>query len=87
MDRPRARLEAFLAWKKWTQAEAAKALDLHQTAVSQILSGARWPGRRVAHAIERATSGWPEGPIRSVEWDEAEDAQRAAEGVIVSKAG
>lgn len=83
---PQTRFASWCQASGLSQTEIATRLDVAQSFVSKIVNGERFPGRRVAHAIERETADWPEGPIRSVEWDEAEDVQRAAEGVVVSKA-
>lgn len=52
-----------------SQADAAKRLGVSAPYLSQILSGARNPGLHAAHAIERATKEWPDGPIVTEEWD------------------
>lgn len=66
----------FAAWCKasgLSQAEIAERLDVAQSFVSKMLHGERFPGRRVANSIERETADWSDGPIRSTEWDAAEE--------------
>lgn len=69
---PHVRFAAFLEWKGWTQADAADALGCSAAFVSMIFRATKLPGRRVANAIERETSEWPDGPIRATEWDVVE---------------
>lgn len=64
------RLERFLKWKGWTQRQAGEYLHSSQSMVSDLCVGRRRPGLSIAHAIERATADWDEGPIRTEEWDE-----------------
>lgn len=57
--------------------EAAVALEVDRTYVTHLARGRRVPARRLANRIEQLSAGWPEGPIRPAEWDEAEDVLRA----------
>lgn len=72
------RLRAFLQWTGWSQQQLAVRLDVHQTSIGRLLSGARGPGVDVVHTIEKLTAEpredgevWPDGPIRTEEWVES----------------
>lgn len=54
------------------QVQLAERLGIHQATVSKLLRGARGVSVDMAVRIERATSDWPEGPIRVEEWAEVE---------------
>ena len=76
--RPHVRFARFLEWKGWSQAQAAAELGCSRAFVSMIVNDVKLPGRLVANAIARHTALWPEGPIRSTEWDVVELERRAA---------
>lgn len=65
----------FEAWVRGyrSKAAAARALGVAPSMVSQMLAGTRWPGLKVAVAIERATRRWEGGCIRAREWLEADE--------------
>jgi len=75
MVSPRERLKAWREHRCLSQARAAELLGCDQTYVSQIELGKRTPDRPRSNAIQRETADWPEGPIRSTEWDEWEAKQ------------
>lgn len=77
MAKPHERFRKFAEWTKHTRSELAAEIGADASFVSQLTLARRWPGRRVANAIERASRRWPGGPIKSEEWDEAEP-KRAA---------
>lgn len=72
-------VERLAAWvrEQPTRDDAAKALDFSREMLDALLYRKRLPGRLNANAIERVTSLWTRGPIRSEEWDEIERAERA----------
>jgi transcriptional regulator with XRE-family HTH domain len=76
MDAP-SRLRAYLTFKGWSQTDFAREIGHHQTHVGRLLLGKRGPGLELAHAIERLSSDWPDGPIRMEEWI-ASDTQESA---------
>jgi predicted transcriptional regulator len=59
------KLDAYLSWKKLSQAEFAQSLGITQARVSQLCAGQR-PSLALAQMIERATESavglgeWPE---------------------------
>lgn len=71
MDPAHVRLARFLVDQGWTRQRAAVAFGCSPGFVSMLAHGQKTPGRRIAHAIEAATEGWPGGVIRSLDWDEA----------------
>lgn len=64
-----------------TQDAAALAIGSSQSLVSKLVTGDRQPGLHIAHAIERATSTWERGAIRTEEWDEAPHAPTVSDSV------
>lgn len=64
----------FRRWVAWqlkrgrTRTQIANAAGFHPSLLTRLLSGERTPSLRVAHGIERASAGWPEGAIRTEEW-------------------
>lgn len=75
MENPRTRLRIWREWRGLSQTKTAELLGCDQTYISQIELGKRTPDRRTANVIQRETADWPEGPIRSTEWDEWEAKQ------------
>lgn len=71
------RFAAFLDWRGWSDNEAAAALGVSASYISHMRTGRRLAGRRSANAIERESLRWEHGPLKSTEWDEAEDLRRA----------
>lgn len=62
---------AWLAWKGWSQHEAAAAIGCSQALISAIVTGKKSRvGLSIAHAIERLSREWDLGPIATEEWDE-----------------
>ncbi len=64
MDERIERLRAFVAGRKTSQSELAKALGTNQGNLSKILAGTRLVSVDIAAAIERET----DGAIRVAEW-------------------
>jgi len=63
----------FAKWLEFLAAsdsEVARRLGCDATYPGKIRSGRRTPGLDVAHAIEKLSTEWPEGPIRTEEWIE-----------------
>lgn len=58
-------------------AALAKTIGVSKSMLSYMEAGARMPSLAVAVRLERATRGWPEGPIRPSEWLPAEGASAA----------
>jgi hypothetical protein len=72
---PRARLIEFLAWRGWSKAALAAAIDVDPSTVTKVALGQRGAGLELAVGIERVTAEprddgetWPDGPIRVAEW-------------------
>jgi transcriptional regulator with XRE-family HTH domain len=66
---PRAKVQAWIGDAGLTQAQAAARLGVSQGAVSQLLrSTTGTPSLALAQAIERETTDWAQGPIRTEEW-------------------
>jgi len=57
-----------------SQRSVATELGASPAFVSDLCTGKKWPGRALANVIERLSTKWESGPIRSEEWDEAERA-------------
>ena len=77
-EHPRDRLIRAREALGWSRTKLAAALDVGEATIYSIETSRRWPGRRLANAIEALSEGWDEGPIKATDWDEAEDAE--AEG-------
>lgn len=71
------RFAQWVADRDGTIAQLADVLGCDRNRVHQIKAGGI-PGRRLANAIERESGDWAFGPIRSIEWDAAEDQIRPA---------
>lgn len=62
----------FLQWHAWlelTGQELADKLGVCLSTVSQLRSGRMQPGRGLATSIQKASRGWPMGPIQPCEWE------------------
>lgn len=58
--------------------KAAEILGCHQSYIPQLFpDDGKFPGRLIAHAIERETRRWDGGQIQAEEWDVLELAARA----------
>lgn len=75
MPPPSKRLQDFMDWRDWKQAQLADAIGTKQANVSHILHGRKGAGLKWAHAIETLTAQprpdgevWSDGPIRTEEW-------------------
>ena len=82
--------ERFAAWvaaKGWSQHEAARMIGCSQALVSQVIAGRKSvSGLQIAHAIERLSADWIDGPIRTEEWDETATDPAADHGSCERKA-
>lgn len=74
------RLEEFLDWRAWTQAELARRTGVAQATISKLVRSVRGPSLSLALAIERLTAEpkddgetWANGPIRADEWVTSHD--------------
>lgn len=76
MSPPAERLAAWIQSQGWTRDVAAERLGFGRDMLDSILRGRRMPGRLLANTIERQSSPWEHGPIRSVEWDAVEIARK-----------
>lgn len=63
-----ARLCAFRQLMGWSEAQLGAEIGVHQASVSKLMTGARRPSLRVAHAIERLTAEHMTRPILAEEW-------------------
>lgn len=78
----RKRLDAWIKSTGLTRTQVAAKIGCDTSYLSLLLSmeetPPRWPGRRIANAIERESTDWADGAITSEEWDRAESAFNAA---------
>lgn len=69
-------LERFRRWvadlerEGLNRTQVAAKIGCSEGGLSRVLSEKRGVGGAMAAKIERATKGWPEGPIRAVDWYE-----------------
>ena len=71
--------ERLKAWRNGRSfREMGEILGCDGSFLSHIEHKRKYPGRKLANAIEAATASWPNGPIRAVAWDELEAAEDEA---------
>ena len=61
----------FARWIEYlgiSDAEVARKIGCDASYPPKIRVGRRTPGLDLAHAIERLSADWPDGPIRTEEW-------------------
>lgn len=63
------RFAAWVAFRGWSQHDAAREIGCSQALVSEIIRGRKGvAGVQIAHAIELLSADWAGGPIRTEEW-------------------
>lgn len=78
METAHSRFEKWVAFTGLSDAEIARRLGCDTSYPGKIMRQGRRPGLELAHSIERLTSDWPEGPIRTEEWVDADHAPTVA---------
>lgn len=72
------RFDAWAASTGESLTQLGAKLGCDSSYVSMLRHGRKWPGRRIANAIERETAAWTGGQIMATEWDAAEDASKSS---------
>jgi transcriptional regulator with XRE-family HTH domain len=74
------RFAKWVAWRGTSQSQIASDLGCTQAFVSLLASGKKSIAKLpMAHAVERLSADWPDGPIRTEEWDATTPAARRYE--------